>query len=163
VQTLGAGGKIYDVALMQFLQADLLRGKGLYDANSTPAAGRRVLAQPMHDPAAQSANAARAGSLAGRVTIGADGSVAAVVPARRAMTWQMTNASGVPVVRERVWATFQPGEVRVCASCHGLNNASQAGGAEPANTPDALVQLLESWKDRPRGGATRVYLPLLRR
>jgi hypothetical protein len=163
-QTVGAGGKIYDVTAMQFFQADLLRGKGLYAAGDSPAPGRRVLAQPLHDPAALGANARQAGPLAGSVTIGEDGSMAAVVPARRALTWQLTDGAGVPVVRERVWATFQPGEVRVCASCHGLNNASQAGGAEPTNTPEALVELLLNWKEWPQGGApARVYLPLLRR
>lgn len=162
VQSIGAPGKIYDVAAMQFYQADMLRGKGVYSNSSTPSPGRRVLAQPMHNPSAQFFNAAQAGPVPGSVTIANDGSVAAFVPARRAMTWQMTDAAGVPVVRERIWITFQPGEVRVCASCHGLNNINQAGGLEPLNTPEALVQLLLDWKER---GAieinNRLYLPLL--
>ena len=37
VQKTGAAGKIYDVAFMQFFQADLLRGKGLNSAGGTPA------------------------------------------------------------------------------------------------------------------------------
>lgn len=164
-QTIGAGGKIYDVAAMQFFQADLLRGKGLYQANATPDPGRRALAQPLHEPAAQRVNAALAGATAGSVTLGGDGSMAAVVPARRAMTWQLTSGAGVPVVRERIWVTFQPGEMRVCASCHGLNGASQSGGSEPTNTPEALVALLRAWKQS--GGAAapppRVYLPLTTR
>jgi hypothetical protein len=100
----------------------------------------------MHDSTAQMLNAAQSGPQAGSVTIAADGSVAAFVPARRAMSWQMTDGAGVPVVRERLWVTFQPGEIRVCASCHGLNNVDQAGGSVPTNTPDALYQLLQSWK-----------------
>jgi hypothetical protein len=161
-QTIGAGGKIYDVAFMQFFQADLLRGAGLYTSTGTPRAGRRVLAQPMHDSTAQMLNSASAGTPIGSVTIAGDGSVAAFVPARRAMSWQMTDGAGAPVVRERLWVTFQPGEVRVCASCHGLNNVDQAGHAAPANTPDALVQLLQSWKTQlnVRPG---VFLPLTRR
>jgi len=164
-QTIGAPGKIYDVAAMQFFQADQLRGAGLYDGSSTPRPGRRVLAQPLHDPAAQRFNAAQPGPVPGSVTVAADGSMAAFVPARRATTWQLTDGAGVPVVRERIWLTFQPGEVRVCASCHGLNNQSQAGGMEPVNTPAALVQLLQDWKAATGGGAitARVYLPLLRR
>lgn len=164
VQTVGAQGKIYDVAAMQFYQADLLRGKGLYDAQSTPAPGRRVLAQPLHDLNAQFFNAAQAGPVPGSVAIAADGSVAAFVPARRAMSWQMTDPAGVPVVRERIWVTFQPGEVRVCASCHGLNNLSQAGGLEPVNTPEALIQLLLNWKERTSVVLDeRLALPLIRR
>jgi hypothetical protein len=162
VQKTGAPGKIYDVAFMQFFQADLLRGAGLRNSSDTPNPGRRVLAQPMHDSTAQMLNAAHAGTLPGSVTIASDGSMAAFVPARRAMTWQMTNSAGAPVVRERLWVTFQPGEVRVCASCHGLNNVDQAGAAAPANTPDALYQLLLSWKSQPIL-KTGVFMPLTRR
>ena len=43
-----ANGKIYDVALLQFFQADQLRGIG---GTASPRAGRRVLARAMHDPA----------------------------------------------------------------------------------------------------------------
>jgi hypothetical protein len=147
-QTIGAAGKIYDVAFMQFFQADLIRGKGLHSNSSSdkPEPGRRVLAQPMHDSTAQMLNSAHAGAPASSVTIADDGSVAAFVPARRAMSWQMTDGAGTPVVRERLWVTFQSGEIRVCASCHGQNNVDQAGTAAPANTPDALYQLLQSWK-----------------
>lgn len=166
VQTVGAPGKIYTAAAMQFFQADQLRGMGLYNGASTPQPGRRVLAQPLHDAAAQGVNGAQPGPAPGSVAIAADGSVAAVVPARRAMSWQITDAAGAPVVRERLWVTFQPGEVRVCASCHGLNNVSQAGGGEPVNTPAALVKLLEAWKATGGGGGDtsipRAWLPLLR-
>ncbi len=72
-------------------------------------------------------------------------------------------ADDLPASHALARAYGQPGEVRVCASFHGLNNISQAGGAEPVNTPEALLQLLESWKDRSQGAGTRVYLPLLRR
>jgi hypothetical protein len=162
VQKTGAAGKIYDVAFMQFFQADLIRGKGLNSSGDTPAPGRRVLAQPMHDSTAQMLNSAHAGTPASSVTIASDGSMAAFVPARRAMSWQMTDSAGTPVVRERLWVTFQPGEVRVCASCHGLNNVDQAGAAAPANTPDALYQLLQSWKSQ-LNIQPGVFLPLTRR
>jgi len=72
--------------------------------------------------------------------------VAALVPAHRALSWQLTAADGTPVVRERYWLTFQPGEIRVCASCHGVNALDQAGQSPPANPPQALAQLLEWWK-----------------
>jgi hypothetical protein len=49
-------------------------------------------------------------------------------------------------VRERYWLTFQPGEVRVCASCHGVNGVDQVGNPEPTNAPEALRELLQFWK-----------------
>src|SRR5262249_24896732 len=100
-QTLGAADKIYDVAFMQFFQAGLLRGTGLYKNTDTPQPGRRVLAQPMHDTTARILNSAHGGTPASSVTVAGDGSMAAFVPARRAMTWQMTDGTGTPVVRER--------------------------------------------------------------
>jgi len=116
----------------------------------------------MHDTTAQLLNAAQAGPLPGSVTIASDGSAAAFVPTRRAMTWQITDGTGTPVVRERLWVTFQPGEIRVCASCHGLNNVNQAGGGTPQNTPQALVQLLQAWKAQAQP-ASRVYLAFVHR
>ncbi len=139
VQTLGSNGKIYDIANLQFLQADQLRS-----LSSSVNTGRRVLAQPMHDSAAISSNPAA--TVPGSAAISSDGSVAAFVPARRAMTWQLTDVAGKPVVRERYWVTFQPGEVRVCASCHGANERDQAGNPPPVNPPQALFELLQRWK-----------------
>ncbi len=131
-------GKVYDIAHFQIFQGDLIRGY----ANST--SGRRVIAQPMHD--ANGKNPPNPGGPAGSVKIAADGSTAAFVPARRALAWQTTDAAGNPVVRERVWITTQPGEVRVCASCHGANNKDQAGQNTPTNKPEALRELLRAWK-----------------
>jgi hypothetical protein len=142
-QTLGAGGQIYDVAHLQLMQGDLLRGIG---GVASPDAGRRVLAQPLHDPAALAAMPTPTGGPSGSVAIADDGSVAAFVPATRALSWQLTNPAGGPVVRERYWLTFQPGEIRVCASCHGANTADQANQPEPTNTPRALVDLLRHWQ-----------------
>jgi Hydrazine synthase alpha subunit middle domain len=133
-----AGQTIYDVAFMQFFQGDLLRGIG---GTANPSAGRRVLAQPMHDVD----NPASSGPT-GSVTVADDGSVAAFVPANRAMSWQLTDQAGNAVVRERYWLTFQAGEVRVCTSCHGLNEQDQAGQATPTNSPKALLELLQDWK-----------------
>jgi hypothetical protein len=79
------------------------------------------------------------------VAIAPDGSAAALVPAGRAMSWQLTN-NAAPVVRERYWLSFQAGEVRVCASCHGINQKSQLGTAEAQNPPEGLRQLLRLWK-----------------
>lgn len=162
VETIGAPGKIYEAAAMQFFQADMLRGKGLYSSGDTPSDGRRVLAQTLHDPTAEFLNSGQLGPVAGSVTIASDGSMAAFVPARRAMSWQIVDPAGEALVRERIWVTFQPGEVRVCASCHGLNNTSQAGGGEPANMPQALKELLLDWKVRSTLERNNlVYLPLV--
>ena len=67
-----------------------------------------------------------------------DGSMAAFVPAQRALTWQMVSPDGDAIVRERYWLTFQPGEIRTCASCHGVNTKDQANHAAPTNAPEAL-------------------------
>jgi hypothetical protein len=134
-----ATGKIYDVAFLQFFQGDQVRGIG---GTASPRAGRRVLARTMHDAAAKNPVTPVAGS----VKIAADGSAAAFVPAQRAMSWQTTDAHGTPVVRERYWLTFQPGEVRVCNSCHGVNTRDQLGRTPPQNAPEALRALLKAWK-----------------
>lgn len=156
VQTLASdfanGDKIYDVAHLQLFQADLIRG--LHYGSNPPYPGRRVLAQVMHDPAALAINPANSNGPPGSVAIAADGSAAAFVPARRALTWQLTapgaqlGQAGYPgVVRERNWLTFQPGEIRVCSSCHGLSQFDQAGHNAPNNQPQALLTLLQHWKN----------------
>ena len=130
------GGRIYDISHFQIFQADQIRGL-------KTASGRRPIAQAMHDP--KVINPPTTGP-AGSVKISPDGSTAAFVPARRALAWQTTDAAGNAVVRERVWVTFQPGEVRVCASCHGVNSTDQAGAAAPTNKPEALRALVQYWK-----------------
>ncbi len=145
VETVATGGLAYDVQYLQFFQGDQIRGIG---GSEDPRPGRRVLARPMHDPAVD--NPPSAGP-EGSVTLATDGSMAALVPARRAMTWQLTDPAGEPVIRERYWITFQPGEVRVCASCHGLNSVDQVGGNEPVNPPEALRELLQYWKFQTSG------------
>lgn len=137
------GDKIYDTRYLQLFQGDQRRG---YGGTVNPYAGRRVLAQYMHDSAATANNPALVNAPPSSVIIAADGSVAAFVPARRAMTWQTTDGAGAAVVRERMWITFQPGEIRVCESCHGVNEQDQAGNAVASNAPQALLQVLQTWK-----------------
>jgi hypothetical protein len=134
VSSRGEAGTMYDVSFLQFFQANQVRG---YENNI----GRRVLAQPMRGIT----NPPTTGAT-GSVVLGLDGSMAAFVPARRALTWQLTNSANRGVVLERNWLTFQPGEVRVCASCHGVNKNSQTGVADATNNPQALRDLLEYWK-----------------
>jgi hypothetical protein len=141
-KTAGASGKVYDISHLQFFEGDQLRGVFGGDR-----AGRRVLANYMHGEAAlnnPNINTAPVSS----VQLGADGSMAAFVPARRAMTWQLTDPNGIAVVRERYWITFQPGEIRSRTSCHGINQKDQAGNAAPINPPEALRVLLRDWKAR---------------
>lgn len=144
VMSAPLGGKVYDVNFMQLFQADLRRGQGGAGGHTTPRAGRRVLATPMHDGIENNppAGAAPAGS----VKLGLDGSMASLVPAQRAMTWQLSDPAGKGVVRERYWITFQPGEIRTCASCHGVNAKDQMGSLKPQNKPEALRTLLKHWK-----------------
>ncbi|MFN8060966.1 MAG: hypothetical protein U0Q12_17545 [Vicinamibacterales bacterium] len=156
-QTTGAAGKIYDVSHLQLFQADQLRGLG---GTASPRAGRRVIAQHLHDPAAK--NPPVTGAPPASVAVGTDGSVAAFVPARRALSWQLTAPNGTPVVRERYWITMQPGEVRVCTSCHGINTNDQAGHPAPANEPEALRQLLGFWKSGAGTGAPPQALAVVR-
>jgi len=144
VQTLGNNGQIYDIRYMQLMQGDQIRGIGGID---DPRPGRRVLAQPMHDPAAFLFMPAVPGAPQGSVAIAADGSAAAIVPARRALAWQTTAADGTPVVRERYWISAQAGEVRACDGCHGINETNQAGQPAAQNVPLALRELLSYWRD----------------
>jgi hypothetical protein len=134
----GSGGPTRAITHLQIMEAQQVR-------KYTGRTGARVLAQPMRN----SRNPATAGPV-GSVQIAPDGSTAAFVPARRALTWHTTTPDGASVVKERYWVTFQPGEVRTCASCHGANRADQAGFAPPMNRPEALRTLLRYWKTLPR-------------
>ena len=147
VQTLGTNtGTIYDIAYIQFMQADQLRGLTYGTANPMP--GRRVLAEPMHDFGATNFNVPVTNGLMGATKLGLDGSQATFVPARRAMSHQTVGTNGNHVVRERYWITYQPGEIRTCAVCHGLNTQNQFGGPLPTNAPTALRDLLRNWKSQ---------------
>jgi hypothetical protein len=157
-QTIGASGRMYDVSLIQFFQGDLLRGIG---GASDPRDGRRVLARPMHDLGIDNPHSSTIADAA--VSLGADGSMAAFVPARRAMSWQLLSPDGSPIVRERYWLTFQPGEIRVCASCHGVNKKDQAGQAAPTNLPLALRSLLNVYKGAPAPQLPQYTLTLKKR
>ena len=158
VQSTGKSGKIYDITHLQIFQADQLRGwTGC--CGDEPLAGRRVLAQYLHDPAAVTANPVLSNAPKASVALATDGSYAAFVPARRAMTWQLTDAQGNGVVRERYWLTFQPGEIRMCASCHGLSEKDQAGRLAPTNAPKALLDLLVYWKGQTGGNPVPTLTP----
>jgi Hydrazine synthase alpha subunit middle domain len=144
VESIGSSGKLYDVGHLQFYQADMIRGTRMRTPEETPREGRRALAQPMHSTSAEMLP--NPTGPAGSVKLGLDGSAAAFVPARRAMSWQLTDPAGTPVVRERFWVSFQAGEIRSCTSCHGLNRRDQANATTPNNVPAALLELLAYWK-----------------
>jgi len=145
-QTIGHSGTIYSVEWLQLFQADQLRSLN-YGYPDSPRPGRRVLARELHDPVPDNL-AVLSNAPPGSVRIGNDGSMAALVPARRALTWQLVDPNGTNVVRERYWLTFQPGEVRSCPSCHGVNTHDQTGHAAPTNSPQALLDFLTYWKSR---------------
>ena len=154
VQTVApGGGNVYDIAHMQFFQGDQIRGMG---GTADPNPGRRILAQILHDPPTLLANAqaGSAGAPAGSVPIAADGSVALFVPAGRALAWQSLAPDGQPVVRERYWISFRPGEIRTCDGCHGINQSNQAGAPAAQNTAQALRDLLARWRG---GGVDLIF------
>jgi hypothetical protein len=144
---------VYTIDHLQVFQADQLRG--IQDK----ARGRRVLPQPMKPQLVGGKNVnppAGAGAPVGSVKLAKDGSFAALVPTNRALTWQLVNSAklGTPgddtdgIVRERVWNSFRPGEVRVCANCHGVSEKDQTGKGpdDVQNPPQALRELLDYYK-----------------
>ncbi len=143
-QSANASGKIYDIAHLQLYQADNIRG--MHFGNTNPIPGRRILAQNMHDSAIYN-NPPTSGELAYTVKIASDGSYAAYVPTNRAISWALTDSNFTPIVRERYWINTQPGEIRVCASCHGTNDdALVIADPAPQNKPEALRSILQYWK-----------------
>ncbi|MEM9303355.1 MAG: hypothetical protein AAGE01_14665 [Pseudomonadota bacterium] len=145
-ESVGSGGRVYDVAHFQFFQGDMIRGYEIQE-------GRRVLSRVLHDEAVLAETPLSETGPAGSVDVFPDGSVASFVPTRRAMAWQLTAPEDhTPVVRERVWITFQPGEVRVCDGCHGVNRVSQAGVGPATNEAQALEALLTRWQQRANDG-----------
>ncbi len=158
-QTPNASGHIYDVAKLGFYQADYLRE---YYAMPPNVYGvRRVVPTRMHDAKNRPYdpdNAHTASSFAAQVET--DGSVAAFVPAARAMSWQLTKNDATPVVRERYWVTFKSGEIRSCMKCHGENQeASILRQPTPSNKPLALQGLLRVWKQDNVPTSVQLLLP----
>lgn len=143
-QSIKVPGAIYDVSFLQLFQGDQIRG---YGGTESPQPGRRILAGMLHD--GMNANPSLDGAPPSSVRVASDGSVAAIVPARRALTWHLTDPNGKAVVRERYWLTFQPGEIRVCAGCHGANTRDQLGREPPTNSPKALAALLDYIRTNP--------------
>ena len=82
----------------------------------------------------------------GSANIHPDGSVAMIVPAKRALSWQLTDDNNKGIVRERLWISTKSGEVRTCTSCHGESTLNQAGQSSPTNAPQALTTLLNHVK-----------------
>ena len=136
VRTVNGSGRVYDIAHFQILQGNQVRA---YDNFNN---GRRLIAQP----SSVTQNVGNPNGPSGSVAIASDGSSAAFVPANRALTWQTTDTGGTPIVRERVWVTMQPGEIRTCTGCHGENTRNQAGNVASTTKPQALRLLLRQWK-----------------
>ena len=136
-------GQIYEISHVQFFQGDQIRG---YGGVADPEQGQRVLAQYQHDLEAANNNISFANAPTASTEIFPDGSAAFFVPAKRAMAWQSLDPNGVPVVRERFWITFQPGEIRACGGCHGVNNLDQSGGLPSVEKAEAFRALLQNWQ-----------------
>jgi len=137
-KTAAPGVTPKQLGYLQFFEGQQLRGFANFP-------GRRVLARPIGN----SVNPIVAGAPSGAVKLGADGSMAAFVPAGRALSWQTTETDGTAAVRERYWLTFQPGEIRACTNCHGVNTADVFGGPIPQNEPAALRELARWWMTVP--------------
>ncbi|MBB5033914.1 Calx-beta domain-containing protein [Prosthecobacter vanneervenii] len=153
------GDKIYDIGYLQILQSDAIRG---YQPAGLPAGGwpgRRIMPMPLHQNLSEMPTVQ--GTPSGAVKLGTDGSWAAVVPARRAVSWHLMDGTGTKsVIKERYWVNFAPGEVRTCAVCHGVNTKDQANNlGVPTNAPQALVDLLNFWKGNNPPGAVQHASP----
>ncbi len=143
--SIANAGKVYDITHLQYFQADYLRGYSYNTPNIQP--GRRILATPMHDTAAFNYSSKQVNAPLGGTELMSDGSQATIVPANRAVTWQLTGTNNNDsVVKERYWISFRPGEVRTCANCHGINDKDQIGRPPPSNPPLALRELLRLWR-----------------
>ncbi|MEZ4903648.1 MAG: hypothetical protein R2822_18750 [Spirosomataceae bacterium] len=95
----------------------------------------------------------------GSANVHADGSAAMVVPAKRALSWQLTDDNNKGIVRERLWVSTKAGEIRTCTSCHGESTLNQAGQPSPSNAPQALTTLLNYVKgiDTDNDGIKDIY------
>ena len=157
-QSANANGKIYDAAHFQLYQADMIRGMH-WGGSVAATPGRRVLPQFMHDTAV-TFNPPTSGETPFTVKIASDGSIASFVPARRAISWAIVDSSFNTSVRERYWITTQPGEIRVCASCHGTNDEALSNpDPAPQNKPIALRGLLQYWKSSHSIGVPQLTSP----
>jgi hypothetical protein len=136
------GGPTYMVKALQVVQGEYLRG---YAPGGTVEPGRRI--KPVATRPVPGVTRTPAGLPEGSTSVAADGSVAALVPAKRATSWQLIDHANAPVVRERYWLSFQAGEIRSCTSCHGVNKTDQLSNPVASNSPAALRSLLESVKD----------------
>jgi hypothetical protein len=143
--SIANSGKVYDITHLQYLQADYLRGYTLGTPNIQP--GRRILAAPLHDTTPFNVPSSQPNAPTGGIELMSDGSQAAIIPANRAVTWQLTGTNNNDsVVKERYWISFRPGEIRTCANCHGINATDQLGNPPPSNPPLALQALLRFWR-----------------
>ncbi len=171
-QSANAKGKVYNVSDLQIFQADYLR---VYQDNSghAPRIGRRVLPVPVHDVQNRKyvENATGLAPKTSTAEVFADGSLAAFVPAKRALSWRLRDSTGAGVVHERYWLTFKAGEIRTCVRCHGENEESSFFSMNPpSNKPMALNGLLRVWKQEyspsrvrqtaPAHNATRQVFPI---
>jgi hypothetical protein len=135
------GIRAYDVTHLELYQADQLRGFTAGGNSIRP--GRRVIAQELNDAKSKLAN-----RNTHALPLATDGSVAGFVPAQRAVSWKLSDAAKnmEGIVFERNWITTQPGEIRMCPACHGVNKTDQLNRPSPANLPQALVNALLEWK-----------------
>jgi cytochrome c553 len=161
VSTIPTSGKTYDISHFQIFSAELIRGYGMLDLK-----GRRTLATPLRNteatPNLMTTNLFDNNPpVESAIKIELDGSVAAFVPATRALSWQSIAPDGEAIVRERQWLTFAPGEIRTCEGCHGINDKAHSGNTTPQNKPLALRYLLRKWKNRDSNKNAVSIIPII--
>jgi hypothetical protein len=91
-------------------------------------------------------------ALLGRVPIWDDGSFAARVPADTPLLWEMKDADGNLLVRERFWTSVRPGQTQTCAGCHAPDDGSTARTsnhalAAPTDLTEDMTRLIPTSLD----------------
>ncbi len=136
------------IGFLSLFQGDYITThKAIASGKTQP--GRRICAVPQHEVSntVNDLDGSPATVSKSMVRIYDDGSAAAFLPARRAVTWQTDKGGSQAVVRERYWLCFAPGEIRTCGRCHGENDKGEHFyKAAPTNTATALRGLLNVWK-----------------
>ena len=97
----------------------------------------------------------------GTAPVHADNSFAVVVPADTPLTWELLDAKGNVVVRERFGTELRAGEVRRCAGCHSPHNGRT--GADTNFALEAPTNLSGKKVDRDGNGVVDLLEGLCQR
>ncbi len=87
----------------------------------------------------------------GDATVHADGSVFAVIPARKPVYFQLLDDKGRMVQTMRSWTSLQPGENASCIGCHENKNSAAPVLSRPTLALQAGREILKPFYGPPRG------------